>query len=349
MQKLDKLDINSMNADELEVFLVNNQIPKYRSKQIFRWLHRHVVSDFAQMHNLPDDLIHFLDHRCTITKIRQKQKQISLDQTIKYLFQLEDGETIEAVLIPERQRNTICISSQVGCGMGCAFCATGLQGFTRNLSAGEIAQQAEFIQHLHGNVTNIVFMGMGEPLNNYVPVMNSIAILNDPDGISLGSRRFTISTCGIVPKIRQLAEDNAQIGLAVSLHAADDKKRRLIMPIAQLYSIDMLMDSCRYYVHLTNRRITFEYALVADFNDTLADCRKLVGLLKGLNCHVNIIPINPVVKEYRRPQPSTIDDFVKYLNNNNIQASVRKERGTDIKAACGQLKQSTREDYDEYS
>lgn len=349
MQKLDKLDINSMTADELQAFLVMNHIPKYRSKQIFRWLHKHVVSEFTQMHNLPDDLICFLEHSCKITKIQPKQEQISRDKTRKYLFQLEDDKTIETVLIPERRRKTICVSSQVGCGMGCTFCATGLQGFTRNLTAGEIAKQVEFIQHKQGNVTNVVFMGMGEPLNNYTPVMNSIAIMNHSDGISLGLRRFTISTCGIVPKIRQLANDNTQVGLAVSLHAANDRKRRLIMPAAEVYSIDMLMDSCRYYAERTNRRITFEYALIADFNDTLADCRELVELLKDVNCHVNIIPINPVVQKYQRSQQSRIKAFVDYLNKNRIQASVRKERGTDIEAACGQLKQSTREDYDEYS
>ncbi len=344
MQKLDKIDINSLTIMELETFLVGNKIQRYRAAQIFRWLHKHDAVDFETMHNLPNDLLNLLQTKCKISQLRTKQKLVSRDQTTKYLFSLEDETTIETVLIPEGSRNTVCVSSQVGCNMGCTFCATGTQGFTRNLTAGEIAGQVEIIENLHGNVTNVVFMGMGEPLNNYVPLMKSISILNHTEGIALGMRRFTISTCGIVPKIRQLAHEGDQLGLAVSLHASNDKKRQEIMPIAKVYNLSQLISACKYYIDQTKRRITFEYALIAGFNDSIEDCRELASLLQGLICHVNVIPVNPVNKEYLRPDKHQIEEFIRCLNKNRISASLRKERGTDIEAACGQLKQSIEED-----
>lgn len=347
MQKLDKLEINSLTLDELQNSLTDLGIPRYRGQQIFRWLHKNGVNHFDQMTNIPENLRSLLSEEFRFGSLTKELQRVSSDGTVKYLFKLWDGHTIESVLIPERDRNTICVSTQVGCGMGCSFCATGKQGLTRNLSPGEISSQVEFINSEFNPITNIVFMGMGEPFNNYQGVMQSVAIMNDPQGLGLGSRRFTISTCGIVPKIRQLAIDNDQIGLAISLHAATDEQRSSIMPIARKYPLASLIDACRYYVDVTKRRITFEYALIADFNDSQKDADQLVKILAGLNCHVNVIPINPVVDQYSRPPQPRVLEFTNYLNDHHIPASIRKERGVDIEAACGQLKQATKEDFNE--
>jgi len=349
VNKLDKLEINSQTLDNLQTIIQRDNIPRYRAQQIFRWVHRFAVDQFMQMRNLPRNLIEYLESRFYLTPMQLLVKRVSIDTTEKFLFGLSDGSTIESVLIPEKDRNTICISTQVGCAAGCSFCATGKQGFTRNLTAGEICKQAEVIYQKCPQITNIVFMGMGEPLHNYEQVLKSIQILNSPDGLALGMRRFTISTCGIVPKIRQLALDNDQVGLAVSLHAATDTKRQLIMPIAKKYPLAELIAACRFYTEQTGRRVTFEYALIASFNDSAEDLQQLVQLLQGLNCHVNLIPINPVVDTYKRPDHQVIEEFVKQLNQHHIPASIRRERGTDIEAACGQLKQVSREDVDENS
>lgn len=348
MQKLDKLEINSLTLDELEAILTTHSIPSYRGQQIFRWLHRNGITHINQMTNIPEQLRILLLKEFKLISLKQQLQKKSVDGTVKYLFELEDGHTIETVLIPEDDRNTICVSSQVGCAMGCSFCATGTQGLARNLTAGEIAGQVEFIKHEYNHITNIVFMGMGEPFNNYNAVMKSIEIMNHPQGMGLGSRRFTISTCGIVPKIQQLAKESNQIGLAISLHAASDEKRSKIMPINNKYPLAELIKACYYYVRVAKRRITFEYALIADFNDSQADAIALVKLLSGLNCHVNVIPINPVVDaSYHRPPQPMVENFTHYLNEHHIPASIRKERGVDIEAACGQLKQATEEDFDE--
>ncbi len=340
---LDKLEINSFKIDELRSLMTEFGQPAYRGQQVFRWIHKQAVNDFVAMDNLPHALLDFLEERFRITKLEEVKQRVSRDGTIKFLYQLFDNTTIESVLIPEEDRNTICVSTQVGCAMNCSFCATGKAGFVRQLTSGEISKQVEQIAKQHSPITNVVFMGMGEPLHNYEQVMTSIDLLNTADGIELGMRRFTISTCGITPKIRQLATDNDQVGLAVSLHAATDQKRISIMPIAKRYPLVDLIDACRYYSEKTRRRVTFEYALIAGFNDTLADCEALVSLLETLNCHVNLIPINPVVEQFARPQSRVIQDFAKQLENHKIPVSIRKERGTDIEAACGQLKQS-RED-----
>lgn len=349
MQKRDKLEINSLTLDNLQTIIGEDQFPRFRAVQIFQWIHKHGINDLDLMSNLPKDLKEYLQERFRFTVMDQVIKQVSRDGTVKYLFRLYDGRTIEAVMIPEQSRRTICVSCQVGCAMGCTFCATGKAGFDRNLTSGEICRQIEFISRDWGEITNIVFMGMGEPFHNYDKVMEAISICNSNAGMNLGWRRFTISTCGLVPKIYRLANENDQVGLAVSLHAADDEKRRSIMPIARAYSLAELMEACRYYCDKTGRRITFEYALIAGFNDSPADAKNLADLMSGLNCHVNLIPVNPVSAGYERPPQQVTEAFMNLLSDYQIPTSIRRERGTDIDAACGQLKQSTREDLDEDS
>jgi len=349
VQKMDKLEINNLTLGELQGILQQDQIPRFRAAQIFRWIHKNGVNNPWEMTNIPQTLKNYINERFYFTVLELVTKQVSRDGTVKYLFRLNDGCTIESVLIPEQTRVTICVSSQVGCAMGCTFCATGSAGFERDLTAGEISRQIELISAESDGITNVVFMGMGEPLHNYRSVLQAVEIMNCSEGMNLGLRRFTISTCGIVPRIYQLADENDQIGLAVSLHAADDAKRKSIMPIAGRYSLAELMAVCRYYCDQTKRRITFEYALIQGFNDGLSDAKALVELLAGLNCHVNLIPINPVQVQYKRPRQQVTKEFMNYLVQHQIPASIRRERGTDIDAACGQLKQATREDLNEDS
>ncbi len=348
MQKLDKLDLNSLTKNELKTLVQQWNQPSFRATQLYQWIHQKGVHDPNQMGNIPKAMISKLIQHYRLAPVSIKRTQISDDGTQKYLFSLDDHETIETVLISEKSRNTVCVSSQVGCAMGCTFCATGLQGFLRNLTAGEITAQGEHVQRLlqianQGHVTNIVFMGMGEPLANYDNLLRAISILNDPLGLNIGMRRVTISTCGIVPKIYQLAKDSNQVNLAISLHAPDDNKRSEVMPINQRYPISEVLDACQFYVEKTNRRVSFEYALIHGFNDTQADLSQLVEILSNLLCHVNVIPVNPVNDDFQRPTSKQVIAFVDYLQNHNIPASVRRERGTDIAAACGQLRQAQQE------
>ncbi len=349
MKKLDKLQINGLTLPELVPLLREMGIETYRAKQIFQWIHQKGIHNFTQMHNLPKRVMVELEDRFTIAAITVGTKRLSFDKTEKFLFALIDNQTIEAVFIPEGSRNTVCASSQVGCAMACTFCATGAQGYNRSLSAGEIAAQIEYIERCcqtvnASHITNVVFMGMGEPLANYDELLKAITILNHPDGLNIGMRKFTISTCGIVPKIYQLAQDNDQIGLAVSLHAPTDRKRSAIMPINKTYPIRTLIEACRHYTEKTRRRITFEYALIHQFNDTLEDINELKILLGQLLCHVNVIPVNPVSDHYMRPTNAQVAAFVRRLTTNNVPASIRRERGSDIEAACGQLRQATQEE-----
>lgn len=343
MQNQGTLEINNLSLDSMERVFSVSGIERYRAAQVFRWLHRFAVGNFTEMMNIPGSLQNYLASRFYISRLMPMAERTSTDGTVKYLFGLYDGQTVETVMIPEEDRITACVSTQVGCAMGCSFCATGRAGFARNLSSGEIARQVEFVNRNKAQVTNVVFMGMGEPLLNYTAVSEAIGLLNCKEGIGLGLRRFTISTCGIVPRIYQLADEQDQVGLAVSLHAAVDEKRRQIMPIAAKYSLEELMAACRYYSSKTRRRITFEYVLIAGFNDGLGDAVALAKLLSGLTCHVNLIPINPVGEYYQRPSPKVVERFARHLNMNHIPTSVRRERGVDIEAACGQLRQVVRE------
>ncbi|HHY15863.1 MAG TPA: 23S rRNA (adenine(2503)-C(2))-methyltransferase RlmN [Firmicutes bacterium] len=342
MDNKGNLDLTGLFCDELAQWLQSKGFAAYRAKQLFDWIHRRVCVRFQDMGNLPKDLIALLQAECeSPLPLEERTRQKSRDGTEKYLFALKDGAAVETVLIPEDERRTVCISAQVGCAMGCSFCATGLSGFTRNLSAGEIVGQVLWVENrLRGegsSITNVVYMGMGEPLANYRAVLKSLRLLNDPLGLNLGARRLTISTCGLVPEIKRLAQEELQVNLAISLHAAHNRQRTEIMPINKRYPLEELLAAARYYTERTGRRISFEYALIKDFNDGAADAHRLRDLLSGLLCHVNLIPVNPVV-DARRPAAAEIKAFAEILAAGQIPVSIRKERGSDIDAACGQLR-----------
>ena len=345
MENMGKIQIAGLFPDEINTWLSAYDVAPYRSKQIFHWIHHQLVDDFSEMSNIPHKVIELLDAFFQAPlAVRERRTRTSEDGTEKYLFGLDDHETIETVLIPDGSRNTVCVSSQVGCAMNCSFCATGQGGYVRNMSAAEIISQALWVQRRlkkkNESISNIVFMGMGEPFANYQEVMKAICLMNHPDGLNLGMRRITISTCGLVPQIRRFAQENIQVNLAISLHAPNNPKRSQTMPINRKYPVEQLMDACFYYVEQTSRRISFEYALIDGFNDSIEDAHELRDLLQGLLCHVNLIPVNPV-NHLMRSDPQVIQEFAQVLEKSHISVTIRKERGTDIEAACGQLRQET--------
>ena len=324
-------------------------LKQFRGLQLFQWVQQKAVLSWDEIKNISKDDLQTLSSRLHLYCLEQVQEQRSTDGTRKYLFRLEDGEMIECVLMDysrtqSRDRHTVCVSTQVGCAVGCAFCATGIEGFRRNLSPAEIVGQVLDITHLirqedpDFQVTNIVFMGMGEPLLNYDSVLKAIELLNHEQGQAIGMRRMTISTCGVVPRILQLAKDNPQVGLAVSLHAAEDEIRNQLVPMNRRYPLALLMETCHEYSRITHRRITFEVALTAE-NTRREEAEALARLLKGQLGHVNLIPINPVEGTgMKRPDQEKIKRFAQVLENAGISVSSREERGTDINAACGQLR-----------
>ncbi len=342
-----KIDVKSKNVDELKEFLTTELQEKgFRATQIFKWLHDKNVITFADMRNLSHNLQTKLEQSSHITTLDTVTRHQAKDGTIKYLFQLEDGQTIESVYLPYADgRQSICISSQVGCGMGCSFCATAIGGFIRNLTPAEIVEQVYAVQRdLSVRITNVVLMGMGEPLLNYDSVIKAIRLLNDPLGTNIGIRKITLSTCGIVPQIRQLSKEDLQLVLAISLHAPNDALRNQLMPINRKYPLVELISACSEYTKITRRRITFEYAVIAGVNDLPEHAEQLVRLIKGLLCHVNLIPINPVEGfEFGRPSRVNLQGFMEIISNNGIEVSIREERGTDIDAACGQLRRRNEE------
>ena len=317
--------------------------PAYRAKQIWQGLYKNIWINPSEFSNLPKSLREKMEVNLRFDVLSPTLKLDSTDgQTRKTLFRLPDGRQVEAVLMRYDRRKTLCISTQVGCAMGCTFCATGQMGFTRHLSSGEIVAQvmyyARLLQAEGEVVTNVVLMGMGEPFHNYNNTMQAIDRLNDPEGYNFGARRFTISTSGLVPAIRQFAQEKRQINLAVSLHATEDEKRSSMMPVNKRYDIEELIAACREYVQLTGRRITFEWALIHEINDTPEDARKLSALLKGLLCHVNAIPLNPTTGY--SGQATTRERalaFKEVLEKNGIPCTIRMRRGIDIQAGCGQL------------
>ena len=348
---MNKQDLRSLNLDEMKALLAEAGQPAFRAKQLFGWIHEKQIAQMADMHNLGKQLVGYLEEHCEITPLQLERKQVSQDGTEKFLFQLADGNYIECVLMRYRgdlskQRNTLCISSQVGCAMGCTFCATGQGGFVRNLTVGEILSQVyEVNRQLKQegdalSVGNVVFMGMGEPLLNLNNVLKAISLLNDPQGQQIGIRRITVSTCGVVPKLRELADKKLDIVLAVSLHAPNDAQRSNVMPVNRQYPLAELIEGCRYYQQQTHNRITFEYALIAGLNDQPEHVQQLRQLLRGLDCHLNIIPVNPVANtaQFSRPGKKQVAAFVKALQQAGLNASVREEKGTDIDGACGQLR-----------
>ena len=333
-------NIKEYNLEDLKEELISLGEKKYRAEQIFKWLYVDKVKEFDEMTNLSLELREKLKKEYTMCNFKILKKQESADGTKKYLFDVLDGNAIETVLMQYHHGKTICVSSQIGCKMGCKFCAsTGIQ-FVRNLTSGEIVEQILAVeQDIGDKISNIVFMGIGEPFDNYDNVMQAIKIINNQKGLNIGARHISISTSGLVPMIYKFADEELQCTLSISLHATTDEKRSSMMPINNRYNIKELMESCKYYISKTNKRISFEYALAKDNNDNLDDAKQLVKLLKGMLCHVNLIPINKIENgKYTKSSNENIIRFRDYLNENGIVATIRRELGSDIDAACGQLR-----------
>ncbi|WP_373898499.1 23S rRNA (adenine(2503)-C(2))-methyltransferase RlmN [Haloimpatiens sp. FM7315] len=335
-------NILDMNLDQLKAWMVQNGEKAFRAKQIFDWIYNGVF-EFSEMNNIPKNLLSTLEKSFrlglprTVAKLQSKD-----DDTYKFLFAYEDGNLIESVVMKYKHGNTICVSTQVGCRMGCKFCASTIEGMIRNLTSGEILAQILKAQNEVGErISNVVLMGSGEPLDNYDNVIKFIRCINMKNGLNIGMRHITLSTCGIVPKINELAKEDFQITLAVSLHAPNDFLRKQVMPIANKYSIKELLGACKEYIEKTNRRVTFEYALVKDFNDSSQLAEELSGALHGLLCHVNLIPVNEIKEnELKKSSLENISKFRNILIKNGIETTIRREMGSDINAACGQLRRS---------
>ena len=335
-------DLRSIEYKELEELISGLGEKKYRTEQIYDWLHKKQTESLDAMGNVPGNLkLSLREAGYDIFPVRINRVQESaLDGTRKYLFGLYDGNLIESVFMRYDHGNSVCISTQAGCRMGCRFCASTIDGLARNLTAGEMAGQVYGIMKDTGErISNIVTMGSGEPLDNYEEVLRFIRIVTDDHGLNISQRNITVSTCGIVPKIRELADEGLTITLALSLHAPDDEKRRALMPVANRYRLDEVLDACRYYYERTGRRLTFEYSLVKGNNDSDADAMKLVKLLSGMNCHVNLIPVNPVKeRDFRQSDRQAVNAFKNKLEKNHINVTIRREMGRDIDGACGQLR-----------
>ncbi|MBR3607501.1 MAG: 23S rRNA (adenine(2503)-C(2))-methyltransferase RlmN [Lachnospiraceae bacterium] len=335
------MDIKSMSLQELEIIIKEKGEKAFRAKQIYQWIHQKQVSSYEEMSNIPLKLREILEEEYPLMKLNMIQVQeSSLDGTRKYLFGLEDGNMVESVWMKYHHGNSVCISSQVGCRMGCRFCASTLDGLERNLKPSEMLEQIySIIRHTGERVSNLVIMGTGEPMDNYENVVKFLRLLTGEEGYNMSQRNITVSTCGIVEGIRKLAEEKLQITLALSLHATTDEKRRQLMPVAYRYELKEVLKACEYYFEKTGRRVSFEYSLVAGVNDNLNDAKELADLVKGMNCHVNLIPVNPIKeRDYRQSEKKQIEDFKNYLNNKGVTATVRREMGRDIDGACGQLR-----------
>ncbi len=336
--------IYDLTFAQLSQILEEKGEQRFRAKQLWGWLYVHAAPDFNQMDNLPKRLRQQLAEQFSLSPFTEAARQHSKDgQTVKALFQLPDGNYVETVLMAYDRRRTVCISTQAGCALGCVFCATGQMGFFRHLSAGEIVAQVLFfareLAERGERVTNVVFMGMGEPLHNYDQTLAAVDRLNDSAGFNLGARRMTISTVGLVPAIRRYADEERQTPLAISLHAATDVERDALIPINRRYPISDLMAACRHYIGKTNRRLTFEWALIAGANDTVAQATALGKLLTGMLCHVNLIPLNPTGGYAGKPSsPAAVAAFQAELARFGVSSTVRVRRGIDIRAGCGQLR-----------
>ncbi|AGF55058.1 23S rRNA (adenine2503-C2)-methyltransferase [Clostridium saccharoperbutylacetonicum] len=328
--------------EELKVWMKENGESAFRAQQVFSWIYKG-VNEFEGMKNISKPLVSKLKENFNIDlpKVIEVYKS-EIDGTEKFLLGFEDGNLIESVLMRYKHGNSICISTQVGCAMGCKFCASTIEGKVRNLTTSEILSQVLTVQNfIKDRISNIVLMGSGEPLDNYDNVIKFLEVVSAEYGLNIGQRHITLSTCGIVPKIYELADKDFSITLAISLHAFSDEKRKEIMPIANKYSIKEILEACKYYIDKTNRRITFEYALVKGVNDGKEDARALGNLLKGMLCHVNLIPVNEIKEnDFRRSSKKCIDDFSEILKNYGIEVTTRREMGSDINAACGQLRRS---------
>lgn len=337
---MEKIDILSLSLEELEEILVKAGEKKFRAKQIFKWLHDRRVFDFDEMTDISVQL------RCKLNEIFcanrlfvQKKLESSIDNTVKYLYRLSDGNFVETVLMEYSYGHSICVSTQVGCKMGCRFCASAIAGFVRNLEPSEILMQIYETEKNSGvRVSGVVLMGIGEPLDNYNNVIRFLELLSHKEGNNLSLRHVSLSTCGIVPKIYELAELKLGLTLSVSLHSADNDRRSEIMPVNRTYNINSLMEACRDYIAKTGRRVTFEYAVIDNVNSSEADANMLASLLRGINCHVNLIPVNKVKERSYRTARSGVESFAGQLKKRGINATVRRTLGSDIEAACGQLR-----------
>ena len=342
-------NIKDYNLEELKEELVAIGEKKYRAEQIFKWIYVDKVKEFDEMTNLSVELREKLKENYTMCNYKILRKQESSDGPKKYLFDVLDGNAIETVLMEYHHGKTVCVSSQIGCKMGCKFCAsTGVQ-FVRSLSSGEIVEQILAVeQDIGDKISNIVFMGIGEPFDNYDNVMKAIRIINNQKGLNIGARHISVSTSGLVPRIYDFANEDLQCTLSISLHATSNEKRSSMMPVNQRYPIEELMKACKDYIAKTNKRISFEYALAKDNNDNLEDAKELVKLLKGMLCHVNLIPINKIENgKYTKSTNENIIKFRDYLNDNGIVATIRRELGSDIDAACGQLRRKNLKNQEE--
>lgn len=333
-----------LTLDELAARLSGQGVPAYRARQIFHWAYRQLASDYAAMTVLPKTLRDQLAAELPCDQLEPvRVLQTDDGETEKLLFRTSDGQFIETVLMFYADRVTVCVSCQVGCAVGCAFCATGMMGLTRNLTAGEMVAQVVAASRLATErgrrLTNLVMMGMGEPFQNYQAVMRMARILHEPEGMNFGARRITVSTSGLAPFIDRLADDPLQVKLAISLHAPNNDLRSQLVPLNQRYPVEELIAACRRYVDITGRRVSFEYCLIKDVNDSDAIAHELATLVRGLLCHVNVIPLNPTpAAPFERPSVERIEGFAAVLNERGIPATVRYSRGVDIAAACGQLR-----------
>lgn len=343
MSMNDKIDIKSLSYKELIESMERLGEKSFRGKQIYEWIHKKLANSFDEMTNLPKSLKEKLNEQYYFALTRVvDQRTSSTDGTSKYLFQLDDDRVIESVLMKYKHGNSVCISSQVGCRMGCRFCASTLGGLERNLEPSEMLSQIYEIQRLSGErVSNVVIMGTGEPFDNYDNLLKFITMISDENGLNISQRNITVSTCGIVERIIDMAKRHLQITLAISLHASNDLVRKELMPVANKYTIEDILKACQFYYEETGRRISFEYSLVEGVNDSEQYANELSSLLKGLNCHVNLIPVNPIKeRKFRHTKTEFIQKFKNILEKNKINVTIRREMGSDIDAACGQLRLS---------
>ena len=338
--KIGKVVLKNLTEEEMVEFILSLGEKKFRAAQVYSWVYKN-IRDFDEMKNVPKSLRDKLREKSIIGNLDIELKlESKIDNTKKYLFLLNDGNILATVAMDYDSRLTVCVSNQVGCRMGCNFCASTIGGLSRHLEAWEILDQIMKVQEdLGKRVSNIVMMGSGEPLDNFDNSMRFLKLVNEKNGLNIGNRHITLSTCGLVDRILELADMQIPINLAISLHSPYDEERKEIMPIAKKYTIKELMDACRYYISKTNRRVTFEYALIKDKNNTDREAKKLVELLRGMLCHVNLIPINPIAeRDYEKPNIEYINKFKNYLDKNKIPVSIRNSMGSDISGACGQLR-----------
>ena len=335
------IDIKSLNLKELSDYMVKIGEKPFRAKQLYQWMHVKRANGFDEMTNLSKTMREQLALNTKYVSLKKVEVQISkIDGTRKYLFALEDGNVIESVLMKYKHGNSVCISSQVGCRMGCRFCASTLDGLVRGLSPSEMLDQIYQIgKDIDERISNVVVMGTGEPMDNFDNLIKFIELLSDENGLNISQRNITVSTCGIVPRMKELADMKLSITLALSLHASNQKKRLELMPVANKYDINEVVDACRYYFEKTGRRVTFEYSLVGGVNDTNEDAKELTELIKGLNCHINLIPVNPIKeRDFVQSDTKVILAFKNKLEKNGINVTIRREMGRDIDGACGQLR-----------